>query len=79
MTSQKNSIGERLRALRHSKKMTQAMVAARCGMMGWDASENTITKIENRIRCVSDHELIILAQAVRVKLKEFFPQHPSLF
>lgn len=50
-----------------------------CGSLGWDVSENTITKIETRVRCVVDSELIILAKALRVKLRDFFQLIPKFF
>jgi len=79
MTNGQNIVGKRFQALRKSKKLTQAQIVARCALLGWDITENTITKIETEIRCVTDWELIILAQALKVKLKEIFPTHPSLF
>ena len=55
------------------------MLAARCGALGWDVGENTVTKIETGVRCVTDNELIFLAEALRVKLRDFFPNKPKLF
>lgn len=49
------------------------MVAARCARLGWDASENTISKIEAQFRCVTDKELTYLARAIGVKVGELFP------
>jgi len=74
-----NIVGKRLQDLRKSKKLTQAQVVARCSLLGWNITENTITKIETEIRCVTDYELIVLAQALRVKLKEIFPDQSRLF
>ena len=79
MKAKQNIIGARARALRLEQKLTQADLAARCGTLGWDASENTIAKIESRVRCVSDHELVILANALRTKLKSMLPGHDRLF
>jgi hypothetical protein len=55
------------------KPVTQAMLAARCGMLGWDIGENTITKIETNIRCVVDAELLCLAKVLDVQPDAFFP------
>lgn len=68
-----NLVGPQLRAIRHEKGLTQAMLAARCGILGWDIGENTITKIETQIRCVIDAELLCLAKALDVELEAFFP------
>ena len=79
MAACQNIIGRRVKALRSAQELTQAMLAARCGTLGWDVSESVITKIETQLRCVTDRELIILAEALRVKLREFFPNKPKLF
>jgi hypothetical protein len=49
------------------------MLAARCGMLGWDIGENTITKIETQLRCLVDFELLCLAQALDVDTSSFLP------
>jgi transcriptional regulator with XRE-family HTH domain len=74
-----NIIGPRIRQLRREQDLTQAELAARCGRLGWDASENTITKIEKCFRCVTDRELVILVQALRVKMRQIFADKPSMF
>ena len=79
MTKDQNIIGERLRIIRKGKKIKQDQLAARCYRLGWDITENTITKIENKFRCVTDRELIILIRALRVKFRDFFPDQPWLF
>ena len=79
MTPKKNIIGPRVRALRLAQKLTQGALAARCGALGWDASENTITKIETQLRCVTDRELVLIARALRTKLRHLFEGNGSLF
>lgn len=79
MKSQQNIIGLHLKKLRKIKKLSQSVLAARCGALGWNISENTITKIEAQIRCVTDKELIILASALHIKMKDVFPNYPRLF
>jgi hypothetical protein len=37
--------------------MTQEMSAARCGVLGWDLSRATLSKIEAQLRCVTDREV----------------------
>lgn len=49
------------------------MLAARCSRAGWDIGENTISKIEAQVRCVTDEELVYLARALKVKEQELFP------
>lgn len=73
MPTPQNIVGPRLRTLRREKGLTQAMLAARCGMLGWDIGENTITKIETQLRCLVDFELLCLAQALDVDPSSFLP------
>ena len=68
-----NCVGPQIRALRRGRSLTQAMLAARCGVLGWDIGENTITKIETQIRCVVDWELLCLAAALDTSVSAFFP------
>jgi transcriptional regulator with XRE-family HTH domain len=72
--SPQNIIGATLKRLRRALKLSQAMVAARCTILGWDISQNTITKIESGFRCVTDYELVTLARALRVGVGELLPE-----
>lgn len=66
MAASQNIIGPRLRTIRREKGLTQSMLAARCGILGWDIGENIITKIETDVRCVGDIELMCLALALDI-------------
>ena len=79
MTAKQNIIGPQVRALRIAQKLTQSELAARIGALGWDISENTVTKIETSIRCVTDEELVKIARALKTKLKILLRGHDSLF
>ena len=68
-----NIIGPVVRKIRYGKGWTQAMLAARCARAGWDIGENTISKIEAQVRCVTDSEIVFLAQALKAKEQELFP------
>jgi transcriptional regulator with XRE-family HTH domain len=68
-----NRIGPIVRKIRYGKGWTQAMLAARCSRVGWDIGENTISKIEAQVRCVTDTEIIYLAQALKTVEQELFP------
>ena len=72
-TATQNLVGPVIRKLRYQREMTQAMLTARCGRVGWDVGENTIAKIESQIRCVTDKELVVLARALGVKVENLFP------
>ena len=73
MPSPHNIVGSRLKALRREKGFTQAMLAARCGRLGWDIGENIVTKIETNVRCVTDFEFVCLAKALGVTPEQLLP------
>ena len=79
MRQSQNIVGPCVKALRQKQGLTQAMLAARLGALGWNIYENTITKIETGVRCVTDSEIVLLAEALRVKLRDYFPNKPRLF
>lgn len=68
-----NIVGPVVRKIRYGKGWTQAILSARCTRVGWDIGENTISKIEAQVRCVTDSEITFLAQALRVKEQDLFP------
>ena len=68
-----NVVGPRIAAVRAALGLSQDALSARCTLLGWEVSENGITKIETQVRCVTDHELFVLARALRVKLIELIP------
>jgi hypothetical protein len=73
MPSPQNIVGTRLKTLRREKGLTQAMLAARCGRLGWDIGENTVTKIETHVRCVTDFEVVCIAKALDVCPEALLP------
>jgi transcriptional regulator with XRE-family HTH domain len=69
-----NIIGKRLRQLRHSRGISLARLAAKCGVLGWDVSGGTLAKIETQQRSAYDCELLILGKALSADIKELFPE-----
>jgi transcriptional regulator with XRE-family HTH domain len=69
----KNLTGPQIRKLRYQKGMTQEMFAARCSVLGLDLSRATLSKIEAQLRCVTDSELVILAEALKVDATFLLP------
>ena len=64
MKPPRNIIGPVLRGLREKQGMTQAQLATKLNLAGWDLSRDTLAKIEAQIRCVSDFEIPLLAISV---------------
>ena len=63
-------IGPRLRSLREAEGLTQAELAARLQLAGWDISRETLAKVESQVRCVTDRELVRFAEALEVDPSE---------
>lgn len=68
-----NIIGPSVRRLRSQMEWTQAELAAKCGVRGWDVSRGTLSKIEAQVRCVSEAELWILAEVLGCSLEALYP------
>ena len=73
MTKPQNIVGPQIRKLRYQQGLTQEMFAARCSLLGWDLSRATLSKIEAQLRCVTDAELVILANALKVDVGALLP------
>ena len=71
-----NIVGPQVRKLRDGQGLTQEMFAARCSVLGLELSRATLSKIEAQIRCVTDIELLYLAQALKVEIKALVPIRP---
>lgn len=56
--------------LRVAKNWSQEELAAKCQLEGWDLSRATLSKVEARLRRVTDAEVVILSRALKVKIGE---------
>jgi transcriptional regulator with XRE-family HTH domain len=74
MAKLQNIVGPQVRKLRYQAGITQDSLAARCGVLGWDLSRATLSKIEAQLRCVTDIELDILANALKVEISHLYPK-----
>ena len=66
----KNTVGEKIRALRLQRGMTQKALAEQLQLAGYEFSDLTILRIENGTRFVPDYELKALAQVLRVTYED---------
>ena len=73
MSNRQNIVGPQVRKMRDQQNMTQEALAARCGVLGWDLSRGTLSKIEAQLRCVTDTELRVLADDLKVGLDDLYP------
>lgn len=65
-----NIVGSNLRRVRRSLGLTQADIVARCQLMGWQLSRETLAKIETEVRRVNDAEVAMLARAVSTDVEK---------
>jgi transcriptional regulator with XRE-family HTH domain len=66
MKTVRNLIGPKVRMLRNQQGLSQAKLAAKCQMAGWDVSRDMIAAIEGQVRRVTEIELVGLAKILNV-------------
>ncbi len=74
MKRPRNIAGPQIKLLREKQGLTQPALAARCQVLGWDLSRESLAKIETQIRWVSDFELVCLAKALNVSVDSLLPE-----
>lgn len=67
-----NIVGSTVRKIRESKNMTQEQLVAHCNLIGWSISRGTLAKIESKVRCVTDKEVLLLATALKVSPEQMY-------
>lgn len=67
-----NMIGDRVRALRKAKKMSQQTLSAKLELMAIYICRGSISRIEDKQRTVTDIELYGLAKVLGVSIGELF-------
>jgi transcriptional regulator with XRE-family HTH domain len=73
MKKPRNLIGGQLQKIRLERGVSQMELAAINQRKGWNISRYTIAKIESRSRCVSDFELTLLAESLKIPVSALFP------
>lgn len=66
-------VGPQIRNLRLQRGWTQGELALKLQLSGWDASRESITRLENQGRRAPDLELFVVAKVLGVKTDELFP------
>jgi len=74
----RNVIGSALSKCRGAKDWSQATLAAKCQLVGWDISRGVIAAIEGRSRVVQDWELLILSRVLKVSTEDLLPKRIDL-
>ena len=69
-----NIVGPQISRLREAQGLSQADLAAKCQLLGWDISRDILARIEGQIRLVTDTELVFLARSLAVSLDGLLPK-----
>ncbi len=77
MTRKGNLIGKQVSKARNHLDLSQADLAARCQLMGWDLSRDVLARIESGIRGITDKEIAILCDVLGVPVQELLPPRIS--
>jgi transcriptional regulator with XRE-family HTH domain len=72
MDNPRNMVGPQLRRIRNERGLSQPKLAELLQRKGWDISRDTLAKIEDQRRWVSDFEAAFLADALAAPLAELF-------
>jgi transcriptional regulator with XRE-family HTH domain len=63
--------------LRNERDMSQEQLAAKLQLLGLEISRAGLSKIEARLRCVSDADLPVIARALKVEIADLYPTQAS--
>jgi transcriptional regulator with XRE-family HTH domain len=74
MPRPKNIVGPQVRRFRDQRGWSQAVLAAKCQMAGWDISRSIVAAIEGRVRWGGDFELMMLAKILRTNPLDLLPK-----
>ncbi|MCU7919701.1 MAG: helix-turn-helix domain-containing protein [Candidatus Thiodiazotropha sp. (ex Epidulcina cf. delphinae)] len=67
-----NVIGPQVKRLREQSHMAQEELAAQCNLLGWNISRGTLAKIESQVRRVTDFEVALMAEVLKVEIAELY-------
>jgi transcriptional regulator with XRE-family HTH domain len=67
-----NIIGTNIKRIREDKVWTQEVLVAKCQLTQWKISRSTLAKIESNVRRVTDIEVKLFSQVLKVSINELF-------
>jgi transcriptional regulator with XRE-family HTH domain len=77
MENPRNMIGPQIRRIRSERGLSQPQFAQLLQRAGWDISRDTLAKIEDQRRWVSDFEVAFLASVLKVQMTALFAGKPA--
>ena len=72
--SNANMVGQRIRSLREKQGLSQGDLLARIQVLDSNMSQSKLSRIEGQLVPVSDTELFLISQALRVTMNDLSPQ-----
>ena len=66
----KNIIGEKVVDIRHARGIKQKDFLAQLQVLGMDISATSLSRLEGQYRLVQDYEVVIIAKALEIDVKE---------
>ena len=69
----KNLVGLKVKKIRQQQGLSRVELAKRYTELGWNTSERTLSRIEDRSRTVVDFELLYLVAGLRVSVSDLCP------
>jgi len=73
-----NVVGDQVRQIRSRNGWSQADLAAKCNLAKWDVSRGTLSKIEAKLRRVTDAEVFLLAKVLQVEIAALYPPDENI-
>lgn len=70
-----NIIGNRIKNIRLSQKITQEDLCARMQILGFQISRSDISKLENGKKLISDFEILGFSKALKVSILDLFKDY----
>ena len=70
-----NIVGPCVREIRIKANMTQPQLVAKCNLLGWDLSRETLAKIVSQVRKIADFELLCLSRCLGVPVEGLVPDN----
>jgi transcriptional regulator with XRE-family HTH domain len=68
-----NVVGPQVRKHRQRKGWRQEQLARAMQLLGWDTSRESVTRLENQGRRVTDLELYVVARVLGLKTHDLYP------
>lgn len=67
-----NHVGPQIQRLRRARGWSQAKLAERLQLNGWDVGRDVIARIECRLHCVRDKEILFISRTLGVEVSRLF-------